>query len=124
MLLHEIITGERPKRGNLRLPTDDECPQVRAGRGSAGATGWPPACLMRPPTDPRRMTEAFCHSPFAHALTCGCSSPALPGLQSVRELMLRCLSVEPAARPTAAEIVPQLRAMKQASKHGPAAAAK
>ncbi|KAL4438479.1 hypothetical protein ABPG77_000127 [Micractinium sp. CCAP 211/92] len=70
VLLHEIITGERPKRGNLRLPTDDECPQA------------------------------------------------------VRELMLRCLSLEPSERPTAADLVLQLRALKQASKQASAAASK
>ncbi|KAL4431314.1 hypothetical protein ABPG75_006570 [Micractinium tetrahymenae] len=70
VLLHEIITGERPKRGSLRLPTDEECPQ------------------------------------------------------EVRELMLRCLSLEPSDRPTAADLVLQLRALKQASKQAPAAASK
>ncbi|KAI7838770.1 hypothetical protein COHA_007387 [Chlorella ohadii] len=57
VVLYEIITGERPQRGQLRMPRDDECPE------------------------------------------------------EVRALMLDCLQQQPAARPTALQVLSRLRAL-------------
>ena len=35
----EIITGEQPQRGSLRLPrVPEECPEVRLGRAEEGCS--------------------------------------------------------------------------------------
>ena len=118
----EIITGEQPQRGSLRLPrVPEECPQVRALRGPlvwhepcwvarrSSVAGLRASSVSHPVLS---MCAAHCrrgdavyasgwyHSPRPlPMLTCASHLRCIL-LQDIADLMMECLTLEPSERPT------------------------
>lgn len=113
------------QRGQLRMPRDDECPEVR--RVLPGSDE-PPATSPLQQSVRKKAQSAVIgplhlapsmhlsckaalpaggHAPQHHCLVC--APPSL--LQEVRTLMLACLSEKPSARPNALQVLQSLRAV-------------
>ena len=98
----EIMTGERPKRGNQRQPrVPEECPPVRvrvqAPRGGGGSSSKGGALLS------------------CSASTRTSPLPPRPATaQEALQLMEQCGSLDPTARPTAQQLLQRLSTLLEA----------
>ena len=95
----QIITGERPVRGHLRMPrVPEECSQVRRRmRASCAAAAGP----RRQPVLPQLAR------PSAPGAKRAGAAPTHP-LQGACDLMVRCMSLDPDERPTAQQLLAEL----------------
>lgn len=103
----EVITGERPARGSLRMPLVPlECPQARRGCGhrDGGLARAAAAAAAHPLLRGRRR----CYSSRA---PCAGLHPNPKLMQTACDLMMECLSQDPAARPTANQLMRRLAAI-------------
>jgi serine/threonine protein kinase len=118
VLLWEIVTGERPQRGSLRMPrVPQECPQVggRAGGGASctRAVIAAAAVLALPPGACAQHFPGAHSTPLPHLpaiVHCLCCLP-----QEVSDLIMECLSESPSKRPTAQQLLQQLRGLLERS---------
>lgn len=117
VVVWEIITGERPQRGQLRMPrVPEECPQVGhvgLGRAAAGLGAARAACRSL-------IAAPLVECTLAPAATPSVSSahPQAP-LQDVCDLMVQCLSEDPAQRPTAQQLMRRLGEEQRAQAQAP-----
>lgn len=111
MLLPQIVTGERPQRGSLRMPkVPEECPQVRLCHDLRPTScQLLPTCRLRQPAD---SCVSYCSDPL---------NQPTHWAQDVCDLILQCLEEEPSKRPTAPQLLKTLGQMLERPKGAAAA---
>ena len=106
----QIVTGQRPQRGQLRTPAvPQECPEVGCAPHASCFADlfW---FSVRPRQQAGRATPRGRLGIRQAATTL---RDHAPWLQEVRALLTQCLETDPAARPTAAQLVARLSELVQ-----------